>query len=82
MGDKTGDCLGREEKPEKHGWMWVVVGGREVFGEGRVSTGGIWNPVVAGAQVPEVGGVGSWEARAVRAGSKAGGWDGVRRRER
>ena len=39
--------------------MWVL-------GEGRVSTGGSGNPAVAGAQVAEAGGVGSWAQAGVR----------------
>ena len=63
-------------KPEKQGCIWVVEGGNGE-GAGRVRTGGIWNPAVAGAQVAEAGGVGSWVGRAL--GSKTGDWEGVRR---
>lgn len=68
----------RGVKPEKRGCM-CVVGGRNVLGEGSVSTGGIGNPFVAGGQVAEVGGVGSWVERALMEASKAGDWEGVRR---
>ena len=76
-GDATGDAFAfaRGVKPEKRGCIWeVVVGGRNVLGEGSVSTGGIGNPAVAGAQSAEVGGVGSWVDLAP--GSKAGDWEG------
>lgn len=63
--------------------MWgVAVDGRNVLGEGSVSTGGIWNPAVAGAHVADAGGVGSWVGLAPATASKVGDWEGVRRRER
>ena len=74
--------MARGPKPEKRGCMWGVAEGRSVLGEGSVRTGGTEKPLVVGGQVAEEGGVGSWVARVVTVGSKAGDWEGVRRRER